>query len=84
MKVGDKVTLTRMVEVEDVESFARLSLDRNPLHFDNEFAKKSIFGRPIAHGMVGAALISGGLTELMGAGNLWLSAQIEFKKPIYV
>jgi acyl dehydratase len=38
----------------------------------------------IAHGGIGAALISGALTQLMGEGNIWLSVSIQFKKPIYI
>ena len=83
-KVGDNIELVRTIEGDDLEAFARLSLDRNKVHFDPEFAASTFFRKPIAHGMIGAALISGGLTALMGDGNIWLSANIEFKSPIYI
>jgi 3-hydroxybutyryl-CoA dehydratase len=79
-----KVSVSRVVKEEDVETFANLSLDRNPVHFDEEFASRTVFGRRIAHGGIGAALISGALTQLMGEGNIWLSVSIQFKKPIYI
>jgi len=83
-QVGDNVTVERSIVIEDLELFANLSLDRNKIHFDDEFAKTSYFGKPIAHGMIGAALISGALTSLMGDGNVWLDAQIKFQKPIFI
>lgn len=84
LEVGQSVTLTRKLEPEDIAAFARLSQDDNPIHFDDEFAKTTIFERPIAHGMIGASLISGVLTKIMGAGNIWLDANIRFSKPAYV
>jgi 3-hydroxybutyryl-CoA dehydratase len=61
-----------------------LSLDRNPIHFDEDFAVGTLFGRRIAHGMLGMALISGALTALMGAGNIWISSSTKFEKPIFI
>lgn len=84
LKIGDQTRLERTILEEDIEAFAKMSLDRNQIHFDNEFAKQSYFGKPIAHGMIGAALISGALTKLMGDGNLWLDAKIKFQRPIFV
>lgn len=84
LKVGMSVTLSRTIEAEDLIAFSRLSLDDNPIHFDEEFSKSTVFERPIAHGMIGAALISGGLTKMMGPGNIWLDANIAFSKPAYV
>lgn len=81
---GKRASVSRIVKEEDIEIFAELSLDRNPVHFDEEFASRTIFGRRIAHGGIGAALISGALTQLMGDGNIWLSASIQFRKPIYI
>lgn len=83
-KVGKSVSLSKTVSRQDVEAFAEISLDRNPVHFNEEFARATIFGKPIAHGMIGAALISGALTKLMGAGNIWLSTSIKFEKPIFI
>jgi len=84
LRIGQKVMISRIVSEVDIEAFAKLSLDRNPVHFDEDFASKTIFGRRIAHGMIGMALISGALTELMGNGNIWLSATIKFEKPVFI
>lgn len=84
LEPGRQVSLTRQVTDEDIEVFADLSMDRNRIHFDGEFAARTVFGKKIAHGMISAALISGALTELMGDGNVWLSMSLDFKKPVHV
>ncbi len=84
LKVGRQVSVSRKITKNDVESFAELSGDRNPIHFDADFAEKTIFQKPVAHGMIGASLISGALTELMGSGNVWLSLSLKFEKPVYI
>lgn len=84
LTVRQSVSISRTITEQDVDTFAELSLDRNLIHFDDKFASKTIFGKRIAHGMIGAALISGALTELMGSGNIWLSAEIKFEKPIFI
>lgn len=84
LQPGDKATVSRTVSEDDVQCFADMSKDYNPVHLDEEFAAKTIFGRKIAHGMIGAALISGALTKLMGDGNIWLSASFNFQKPVFV
>lgn len=81
---GATVSISREVMGRDVEVFADLSLDRNAIHFDDDFAAKSIFHKRIAHGMIGASLISGALTKLMGHGNIWLSLSLRFEKPIFI
>ena len=83
-EVGHRVTLSRKLTQQDVDDFGRLSLDHNRLHFDPEFAATSFFGQPIAHGLLGMALVSGCLTELMGDGNAWLNATADFQHPMVV
>lgn len=80
--VSGRVELSRTVEASDLEPFAALSLDDNPLHFDAEFARSSFFGQLVAPGMVGLLLLSGGVTKLMGPGNIWLGGDFKFEKPI--
>jgi acyl dehydratase len=84
LEPGRQVSLSRRVTDQDIEAFADLSMDRNRVHFDDSFAARTVFGKRIAHGMISAALISGVLTELMGHGNIWLSLNLDFKKPVYV
>jgi len=84
VRAGDRVTLRRTVSGEDVVAFGELSQDYNPAHFDDDYASRTIYGRRIAHGLVPAALVSGALTELMGPGNVMLSLELDFRKPVFV
>ena len=81
---GSKVSIKRTVNDEDLKIFAELSMDYNLIHFDDNFASNTIFRKRIAHGMIGVSLISGGLTKLMGNGNIWLSQSLNFLKPIFI
>ena len=49
---GDKVETVACYGLEEVTAFAKLSKDGNPLHTDVEFAKNTMFGRPIVHGVL--------------------------------
>jgi phosphate acetyltransferase len=83
-KVGDTSSLTRTITQDDVQSFGTLVGDLNPIHVDDEFGKKTRFGRCIAHGMWGASLISTILgTRLPGPGTIYLSQTLSFQAPIY-
>jgi len=82
-KVGDTASLTKTISMEDIDQFARLTGDVNPVHLDEEFAKKTRFGRRIAHGMWGASLVSAVLgTRLPGPGTVYLSQTLAFKAPV--
>jgi len=59
------ITKARTVTEADVVNFAALSWDTNPLHTDAEFARETIFGERIAHGMLGLVIHSG-LSQLLG------------------
>jgi acyl dehydratase len=84
-KIGDTATITKKITQEDIHQFAELVGDLNPVHVDEEFAKKTRFGKPIAHGMWGASLISAVLgTKLPGPGTIYLSQTIKFLAPIFL
>jgi len=81
--IKQKFSLIRKFSKEDVVIFSELSGDKNPLHLDEEFAKKSIFKKPICHGMIGTSLFS----NLMGnniTGAIYLSQNVNFLKPIFI
>lgn len=84
LEVGKRVTVSRAISEADVAAFADLSLDTNPIHFEDAYAAKTIFGKRIAHGMLSAALISGALTKLMGDSNVLLGLELEFRQPVYI
>lgn len=69
---------------DQIDAFAKLSGDRNPVHFDDAFAKRIGFERHIAHGAVTTALLSAVLgMDLPGPGSVFLEQRIRFLKPVY-
>lgn len=83
--VGQRDTFTKTVTEADVTTFAGLIGDFNPLHVDAEYARKSRFGRRVAHGMFTAGLISAVLgNKLPGPGAIYLSQQLEFLAPVFI
>lgn len=85
LKVGDTASISRKITDKDIRAFAELTGDHNPVHLDEAFAQKTRFGRRIAHGMLGASLISALLgTELPGEGSLYLSQTLQFLGPVYI
>jgi acyl dehydratase len=83
LEVGQTASYTRTVEERDVQLFAELSGDRNPVHLDAEYAAKTMFKERIAHGMYTGALISAAVAcELPGPGTIYLGQQMTFEKPV--
>ncbi|MCH7974477.1 MAG: MaoC family dehydratase [Bacteroidetes bacterium] len=69
----------------DVIRFSELTGDKNPIHLDEDFAKKSIFGDRIIHGMLAASYFSKILgMDFPGPGTIYLGQNIKFKKPIKI
>lgn len=84
LRVGSEATWRRRVEASDLDSFAHLSGDHNPLHIDAEYARRQGFRGRVAHGMLISAYLSRVLgTELPGPGVFWLSQQTRFLLPVY-
>ncbi len=85
IRVGDLAELEHLVTAQDVERFVAMSGDDNRLHTDAEFAKRTPFGKPVVHGMVGASFISTVIgTKLPGDGALWFSQTLEFLLPVRI
>lgn len=85
IKVGDTYSFSKKVSNEDVISFAEVSGDKNPLHLDDEFAKNTMFKGRIAHGMIGAGIISAAIGMGMpGLGTTYLSQDLKFKKAVRI
>jgi acyl dehydratase len=85
IKVGQTATVTKSFTEEDVNAFASLSLDFNPVHLDAKYAKTTPFGQQIVHGMLASSLFSGLLGKnLPGEGTIYLGQDLKFKKPIYI
>lgn len=82
---GQSGSLTRTVTSEDVDAFARISGDVNPIHLDAEYASRTRFGRRIAHGMLAVSYISAVLgSRFPGPGAVYLSQNVSFLKPVYL
>ena len=79
-------TGTRVVTESDIEAFAEVSGDRNPLHLDAEYARSSVFGGRVAHGVLGLAVATGllnasGLTR--GTLVAFLGLTWDFVSPVF-
>ncbi|WP_376793298.1 MaoC family dehydratase [Thermoflexus sp.] len=84
LRVGATASWTKTITQADIEAFAALTGDNNPLHLDEVFAQNTRFGRPIAHGMLVAGLISTVLGRLLpGPGTIYLSQSLQFVRPVY-
>ncbi|SMC39981.1 MaoC family dehydratase [Papillibacter cinnamivorans] len=85
LKVGDSATFAKTVTESDVVTFAGVSGDLNPVHINAEYAKESMFGQRIAHGMLSASFISTVLgTQLPGPGSIYLGQELKFTKPVFL
>jgi len=84
LKVGMTGVITKQVTEDDVDTFARVTGDYNPMHVDEEFAEKTQFHKRIAHGMLSAGLISACIGNKMpGPGAIYLNQTLRFNKPVY-
>jgi 3-hydroxybutyryl-CoA dehydratase len=82
--VGQKATLSRTVTYGDIGAFAELTGDTNPIHLDDDYAKKTRFGRRIAHGMLIGGFISAVLgTKLPGPGGILIEQTLRYLSPVY-
>jgi 3-hydroxybutyryl-CoA dehydratase len=79
------VEISRVVGAADIEAFAEVSGDNNPVHLDEDYARTTQFGERIAHGMLSAAYISAILgTRLPGPGAIYLSQSLRFRRPVRI
>ena len=85
LKPGLSETASHTVTERDVELFGEATGDRNPVHFDEAFARKTIFRGRVAHGALSIGFISGVIgTQLPGTGTILTSATISFKGPVRI
>lgn len=82
-KVGDKGILQKTIFETDVELFANITGDMNPVHMSEEAAGNSVFKERIAHGMLSASLISAVIgMQVPGPGTIYLEQNCRFLKPV--
>ncbi|AVQ21808.1 enoyl-CoA hydratase [Fusobacterium necrophorum subsp. funduliforme] len=84
LKIGMKDSITKTITETDVILYSGITLDVNPAHLNEEHAKKTMFKKRIAHGMLTAGLISAVLgTKLPGEGTIYMGQEIAFTAPVY-
>jgi 3-hydroxybutyryl-CoA dehydratase len=85
LSVGQSAETTHVVGAADIEAFAAVSGDHNPVHMDEAYARTTTFGGRIAHGMLAASYISAVLgNQLPGPGAIYLSQSLRFRRPVKI
>ena len=83
IEIGMTRSLRKVITDRDIELFAEVSTDRNPVHLDDDYAHDTIFGGRIAHGMLTAGLVSAVIGEqLPGHGTVYLGQSLKFLAPV--
>lgn len=85
VKIGDRSEATKRFTEHDVRTFAEITGDTNPVHLDAAFAKESIFGKQIVHGMLVSSLFSKIFgTQFPGNGCIYIAQTLKFIKPVFI
>mgnify|MGYP001400664451 CR=1 FL=1 len=85
LKLNQTDEIERKVTERDIDDFAKLTGDDNPVHTNPDFAKKTIFKQKVAHGFLSASFISTLIaTKLPGPGSIYLSQNLKFLAPVFI
>jgi acyl dehydratase len=85
LEVGQRARRTKIVTARDVELYAEITEDRNPLHFDPEFAARTRFGRLVAQGGITAGMLNALVAmDLPGPGTVFMSQSLRYLAPTYL
>ena len=83
IEMGMTRYIRKIITDRDIEQFAEISTDHNPVHLDDEYARDTIFAGRIAHGMLTAGLVSAVIGEqLPGHGTIYMSQNLKFLAPV--
>ena len=83
IEMGMTRYIRKTITDRDIEQFAEISTDHNPVHLDDEYARDTIFEGRIAHGMLTAGLVSAVIGEqLPGHGTIYMSQNLKFLAPV--
>lgn len=83
--IGQTASYSKQIGEEDIQLFAAVSGDVNPVHLDAEFAATTQFGERIAHGALTGAIVSAAIAlELPGPGTIYLSQSLRFRLPVKI
>jgi 3-hydroxybutyryl-CoA dehydratase len=85
LSVDQSVEYRKVVTQSDVQVFAEVTGDTNPVHLDADYAATTSFGQTIAHGMLTAGFISAAIgTQLPGPGCIYLEQTLKFRAPVFI
>jgi 3-hydroxybutyryl-CoA dehydratase len=85
LEIGQTAELSRTVTARDIDGFAAVTGDTNPVHLDEAYAAATAFKGRIAHGMLSAGYISAVLgTRLPGPGAIYVSQALNFRRPVRI
>jgi acyl dehydratase len=85
LQIGQKASRSLMLTAAHVQMFAEMTGDYNPLHFDQDFAAKTKFGRLVVQGGLTTGLLHALVAmELPGPGTVFLSQEWKFPAPVYI
>ncbi len=85
IRIGDDASLSRTITDTHIVGYADITGDMNPVHLDDDYARQSLFGERIAHGMLMAGLISAVLgTQLPGPNSIYLGQDLKFTAPVKI
>jgi len=83
--IGETASYLKEIKEKDIKLFGEITNDYNPAHFDEEYAKKTIFKKRISHGMLIGSLFSKVLgMDLPGPGSIYISQTLKFRRPVYI
>lgn len=84
LALGQSAEISKTIQDADIETFGALTGDRNPVHFDDAWAKETRFGGRIAHGLLTTSLLSAVLgMHLPGTGAIYRSQSLRFRAPVF-
>ena len=85
LELGMEASFQKSVTEADIQAFADVSGDKNPVHLDEVYAGKTMFKGRIAHGMLSASYISAAFgMEMPGPGAIYISQTLNFKAPVRI
>jgi 3-hydroxybutyryl-CoA dehydratase len=85
LKVGDSAEISKTITETDINDFARVTGDFNPVHLDQAYAEKTIFKGRIAHGALSIGFLSSVMGNMLpGHGTIYLSQEVKFLAPVRI
>ncbi len=85
VKIGDSFSHNLVYKQEDVNTFAKITGDNNPIHWNAEYAANTPFGKPIVHGFFSASVFSMVFgTKFPGEGTVYMYQDMKFLAPVFV